>query len=63
MLENIKIVAGCLCHNIPFDVPGSVEVGLVIDSYCDVPCKIMHVASGMQHLHLNTHVLSPALPR
>lgn len=25
---------------------GSVEVGLVIDSYCDVPCKIIHVASG-----------------
>ena len=39
-------------HNILFHVQGSVEVGLVIDSYCDVPCKIIHVASGIHHLYL-----------
>ena len=25
---------------------GSVEVGLVIDQYCDIPCKIVHTRSG-----------------
>ena len=27
---------------------GSVEVGLVLDQYCDVPCKIVHSRSGKE---------------
>ena len=36
---------------------GSVEVGFIIDSLCDVPCKIIHIANGRDLKEKSLNVL------